>query len=70
MPTIDDALIERATAAVRAAVREFNAGKTPHESCVFCDGELIVEGHPKGGPYSSWTIHCPCGKSNTRLKGL
>lgn len=70
MPTIDDALIDRAIAAVRAAVRELNAGETPHESCVFCDGTLVVEGFPNGGPYSSWDIHCPCGKSNTTLKGL
>jgi hypothetical protein len=70
MPTMDDALIDRAIAAVRAAVREFTAGEPPRQLCVLCNGTLIVEGVAEDGRYSSWKIHCPCGKSNTRLKGL
>jgi len=66
----DKAQIDRAVQSVRAAVRKFNAGKPQDEECVFCHGKIVVDGFPRSGPYSSWQVHCPCGKSNTTLKGL
>jgi hypothetical protein len=70
MPSMDKDLIDRGFEAVHTAVSEFNAGKPPRQLCVLCNGTLIVEGFPDGGRYSQWDIHCPCGKSNTTLKGL
>jgi hypothetical protein len=66
----DDAQIERVWASVQAAMRKFNGGKPQDEPCVFCGEKIVVEGYTKEGPHSSWLIHCPCGMSNTTLKGL
>jgi cytochrome c5 len=66
----DKAQIDRAWESVQAAVRKFNAGKPQDEECVFCHATIVVDGFPTDGPCSSWDVHCPCGKSNTTLKGL
>jgi hypothetical protein len=70
MANPDKAQIERVWESVQNAVAKFNSGKPQDEECVFCHGKIVVDGFPRGGPYSSWDVHCPCGKSNTTLKGL
>ncbi len=69
-PPMDRETRDKAFAAVRSAMRKFNAGQPQDEICVFCAGPLSVEGLPPGGPYTMWATRCPCGKSNGMFKGL
>lgn len=66
---VSDAQKRRAFDAVYNAVRKYNAGLEQDERCTFCNEVLVVDGLPKENP-SQWMVHCPCGKSNTTLKGL
>lgn len=68
--TNDPNIRERAWAAVLSAIDKVRAGQPQDEVCVLCGGTIIVEGLPPGGPFSSWSFICPCGKSNGELKGL
>jgi hypothetical protein len=61
---------EATIAAIRHAIRKANEGAPVDEVCGFCGNPLVVEGLPPGGPYSQWLIHCPCGRSDTLVKGL
>lgn len=65
-----DDIIDRAFAAVRAAVARAAADQPQDQVCAFCEQPLIVEGLPPGGPHTQWLVRCPCGKSNTTIKGL
>jgi len=62
-------LFERAFASVRTAVARYRAGDPETVACVFCAGAIGVEGMPRDAP-TQWLVHCPCGKSNTTIKGL
>jgi hypothetical protein len=55
---------------VARAINALREGRPSDDKCYFCGGKIVVIGYPPGGPYTTVDFHCPCGKSNGRLKGI
>lgn len=50
---------------MNAAIRQFRAGATPDQRCVWCDGLILVDGHG-----ATVYVTCPCKRSSGVWKGL
>jgi hypothetical protein len=55
---------------IARAIKALREGRPSDEKCYFCGGKIDVLGYPPGGPFTTLDVHCPCGKSNSRLKGI
>jgi hypothetical protein len=60
---------EQVVAAVRGAVEASRQGRAVEQTCIFCGGVLHVMPVPPDQP-TQWLVGCPCGQSNTTIKGL